>query len=969
MKYAHRESSSPRINPENRRGLDPAMLNAIPALRDAGRSFAYGFLFSNEYLVSKTRDELQALGVEIRGAHGDLYKARFSLEVDALDEVLQLPYVQWVGFNTPEQKIDARLQQARPRKSNDSKAGQHVIINLFDHDNGGHFGVALKAAGARISKYYPRPQAYRATILPGTIEQISSLDFVLFVEPVPVHRPGHDESMPTIGLDYIRPGGTGTRFGGSGAVLGIMDTGFMLGSGAAIQHVDLSSKFGCGKNFTTDGVDVWNDVDGHGTHVLGTIAGEGSGDSRYLGAAPESGAATDNRIRAAKVFNSTTAESEGTSLTDAMDWLGEDTDACGGPKPDVINFSGGAEGVNLVGTDIDARTLDDKVFVEKQLYVVAAGNEGPDAGTIGSPGVAKNALTVGNVLDWGYSTVGDISSDSSIGPTGDDRMKPNVVAPGEWISSVNAGTESGYIEFTGTSMAAPHVAGLALTLLDHYPATFADRPYLLRSHLMATAIPHESDPVPVNNNSGGRGTYGMGRVSTYLSHWSIDDANGWETSWHWGDVTNTNYLQFDVDVPTDTQRLVIVMTWDEPAASAGAPYAVVNDLDLWVDHGADCTESTGACGEYASQSSSDNVEYLLIDTPASGTYRIKASPWIAPASGVPTGITAFIIRGDLTPDLGLTASPSSQNTIIGSTFSVTTTASNPSYVASGVYLRAFLQTISTNVGIFGIGTANFGPEAVENFPLGNIVPTGDIGCSTDVIPAAPVSTEPQIALIERGDCFFSEKAFNAQQQGYDAYIVFNDAARADQVINMSASTNDPVTIPGIFVAHSAGLALQAVGTLLSDISEVTLSDVSTVHKDGIATSFPIDNMTLGNIIQSDSRSAIWTLQATSGGVKAVVFRVWSENGGTVNQTVTISAALDTDKDGIGDDIDTDDDNDGIPDTEDSFPLDTDNDGTDNDVDPDDDNDGMSDVDELTIGRNPLMNEAAILQVILSIEED
>jgi subtilisin family serine protease len=102
---------------------------------------------------------------------------------------------------------------------------------------------------------------------------------------------------------------------------------------------------------------------------------------------------------------------------------------------------------------------------------------------------------------------------SSQGPTGDGRMKPNVVAPGTWVRSARAGTADQYQDRVGTSMAAPHVAGLAATLMQHYPE-FQWRPYLLRAHLMASALPHDNLTTPGNNDAGGRNDYGLGRALT-----------------------------------------------------------------------------------------------------------------------------------------------------------------------------------------------------------------------------------------------------------------------------------------------------------------------------------------------------------------------------------------------------------------------------------------------------------------------
>ena len=179
-------------------------------------------------------------------------------------------------------------------------------------------------------------------------------------------------------------------------------------------------------------------------------------------------------------------------------------------------------------------------------------------------------------------------------------------------------------------------------------------------------------------------TYGLGRVSTYVAHWGRNNSNGWTSYWAWGTVDDDTWRQYDISVPAGTHRLVVVSDLDEPAASAGASAAVEYDLDLWVDWEANCTpDSIGQCGEWASQSVVDNVEYLIINNPPEGTYRLKTIPWNAPASGLPIGMAAVVIRGDPTPAMDLTAVTSNANPIVGDTFTVTTSLSSPSYVSSG----------------------------------------------------------------------------------------------------------------------------------------------------------------------------------------------------------------------------------------------------------------------------------------------
>lgn len=747
-------------------GVDPSLLQAAaeigPGALQANQIelYTYGFILMDEYISDEIEQELHLLGVTLLGPHSEAYKAKIPLDLETLNKIAALPYVEWVGYSLSEQKLSAELQVAKAADANLDVQELPIIINLFDADPAAVFYDQLEAAGAIVGQYDPELLAYRAVATPEVIQNLIELDFVLYIELVMPAYAQHSESTPLIGADYIRPGLniTNGRYDGSPIIVGIMDSGFALGGGG---HQDLN-KNGCGSNFTNETGGTFNDLNGHGTHVLGTMIGNGVANGALKGMAIGVGGTALTRIRAAKVF-----EQNNSGLLswtqDAMDFM-DNVTACDSGRPLVINYSGGGSGTNLVGTDSTSRKLDQKSWDYQQLYVISAGNDGPDSNTIGTPAVAKNALTVGNVFDFDYLQVGDINNwvctpnpcGSSRGPTGDGRMKPNLSAPGTWVHSANAFDNSGYTAKFGTSMAAPHVTGLAATLMHHY-ADFRSRPYLARAFLMATSILHD-DALPPEKNS-----YGLGRVSAYVAHWARNNPNGWSTHWEWGSVTAAQFLFRDITVPIGATRLVVVMTWDEPAASAGASSAVIDDLDLWLDRNADCTGTLGRCGEYASESGSDNVEYVIINNPPAGTYRLKATPWSVSASR-PVGIAAVIIRGDTTPNTTLSASASTTTPPLNTDFTVTTTVSNPSWIASGVHLQ---------------------------------------------------------------------------------------------------NTSLP--------------------------SGVSLQSVVTTREDGVAMIYGTsDKLTLGNIHESDGRSAVWTFKATTTGSKTISFRSWSENGGTRTASVVIS---------------------------------------------------------------------------------
>ena len=104
------------------------------------------------------------------------------------------------------------------------------------------------------------------------------------------------------------------------------------------------------------------------------------------------------------------------------------------------------------------------------LVTCAAGNKGPSFQTIGAPGAAEEALTVGKTNDRDQ-----VSWDSSRGPTLDGRLKPDCVAPGSRIMAASplALRKSAYYTFDCTSYAVPHVTGIAALLKEAHPSITA----------------------------------------------------------------------------------------------------------------------------------------------------------------------------------------------------------------------------------------------------------------------------------------------------------------------------------------------------------------------------------------------------------------------------------------------------------------------------------------------------------------
>lgn len=231
---------------------------------------------------------------------------------------------------------------------------------------------------------------------------------------------------------------------GQGVRVAHLDTGFDAGHPALRDALEAFAYF---DDFGDLQPGQPYDDDGHGTHTAATIAGRPVR-RKHVGVAPGA------TVLSAKVIEGGNAVAR---VLGGMDWA-----VANGVR--ILSMS-----LGLRGWVEDFLRLTQILRAKNVLPVFAAGNEG--AGYTRSPGNYDEALSVG-AHDARHRVAGFSGSQRFVLPDGGYRVVPDLVAPGVDVESAQAG--GGYLSLDGTSMATPHVAGLAALLLQAKPAASAD---------------------------------------------------------------------------------------------------------------------------------------------------------------------------------------------------------------------------------------------------------------------------------------------------------------------------------------------------------------------------------------------------------------------------------------------------------------------------------------------------------------
>jgi subtilisin family serine protease len=341
------------------------------------------------------------------------------------------------------------------------------------------------------------------------IEQLPFVKRVYRLPQVEAYSSHMRQSIWWIGAPYAWANG----YNGTGVKVAVIDTGidYTHPDFGNCTSVGAGCKIAGGYDFVNNDADPMDDM-GHGTHVAGIIAADGMwGDG-----SPMRGVAPGATLYAYKVLNASGSGS-GADIIRAFEYV---LDPNGdGDESDHLDIASISLGASSNDPEDPMAIAANNMAEGGVVVVVAAGNSGSYE-TIGSPGTARKAITVGASGRYGDG----IAYFSSRGPVKGGGMKPDVMAPGESICSSEWGNawngsrcyDERHVSLSGTSMATPHVSGLAALLKQQHPDWSPDE---IKYSLRANAYKMASNYNDRNGTIYNVFIQGAGRVFAY---WALN---------------------------------------------------------------------------------------------------------------------------------------------------------------------------------------------------------------------------------------------------------------------------------------------------------------------------------------------------------------------------------------------------------------------------------------------------------------
>ncbi|MBI5393001.1 S8 family serine peptidase [Candidatus Woesearchaeota archaeon] len=572
-----------------------------------------------------------------------------------LNKIQTFEFVKAIIDYNPEYKLNTEtIATIVPDKNN------KVTLDLYLYEDGNSALVAEKLKEVNgLEIIAADNEVIRIKTAQENIQQISAVDEVQIIDaPSPVHVL-NDLVAQT---HEVVPVWNFLNLNGKNQVIGILDTGLDTGVDNLSVLNDILLDFDNRiVNIKTNNTvcalsgascSSPNDLNGHGTHVTGSAAGNGTlSAGQFKGmayAANISFYAAGDDDGSRSIYLGTTSTYKTILHNQYLD----------GARVHSNSYGGDTNAYESL-----AVTVDDFMWNRKDaLLIVAAGNSGGSgANTVFYPATAKNAVSVGNLQSSRSSgNPALISSTSSLGPAADNRTKPDVVVIGTNVVStkstvISSGSPScnsafssngNYSTCSGTSMATPSAAGMLVLLRQDFMLNkfYNNVSGALLKATLINGAQELSYGFPSNTSGWGRVNMTNTLIpsgSRYLVY--IDNSTELTT----GQSSTYNFTVVNASTP-----IKITLVWTDYKGTANAAISLVNDLNL-IATAPNGTQFLGNNFLFPFNASSDDrntVEQVIINTnnTQTGSYQVNVS-----AYNIAQGSQPF----SLVISAGLNASP------------------------------------------------------------------------------------------------------------------------------------------------------------------------------------------------------------------------------------------------------------------------------------------------------------------------
>jgi hypothetical protein len=525
------------------------------------------------------------------------YTARISNAIQSAD--LQEAGIRSIFYLKPENKtVPALLQGIAPAHAILQPGWADLTVLTYEKMNRSEIQSAFFSLGAQVLEEMPLFKRFTVRTPIANMKRLAEISFVQWVEFI--DAPNQLENLPGRSLHRVNVLNDGFRnLKGDGINVGIWD------GGEVSPHLDFSPS---GRRTLME----TSSASDHATHCAGTIGGRGLINPIARGMAPN-----------AKIFSYNFNGNIQSEMANAIPTLGLNVSShsYGSTQTCGLTGSGVAYSATSVATDVNLNNF------PHHLHVHSAGNSQSACtggwSTITSSGkTAKNNILVANI-----TSLEALSTSSSCGPVHDGRVKPEISAMGTSVFSTYSPLNT-YATLSGTSMSTPGVAGSVALLVQRYKQLNSDQ--LPPSSLIKNTILNTARDL---GNVGPDYRFGYGRINA-LQAVRIMEENRYRVATITTGFTNEEVI----NVPAGAARLKVMITWNDPAGTANATPALVNNLDLKVVSGATTylpwvlDPTNPATPATTGVDNVSNIEQVSIDNPAAGAYTLRVI-----GTAVPTG--------------------------------------------------------------------------------------------------------------------------------------------------------------------------------------------------------------------------------------------------------------------------------------------------------------------------------------------